>query len=454
MVDERDRMDSDVGGEGDPVTLAMARTKNYMTGKVGVFSTPTLEGASPIWQLWEEGTRGKWAWTCQHCRQSFVPRLELLRWPDGASPAEAESAARVVCDQCGAEHTSTDRERMNTTGRYLFHALNDHGEEIRLAAAPDNSTASFWVSGLASPWQSFGQIASVMVKAYRSKETERIQAAVNTYAGELFRTAGEAPDWSEVAALRQPYQRLTIPFGTQMITLGADVQKRGIYYVVRGWGFHSESWLLDHGYIPGETEFDNVWILLSRALTQKIGDRVIERAFVDSGYRPDDRHQRPEHAVYAWCRRHPGLAYPTKGQASQDAPVKASLIETTPSGRMRHTTQLWHLDTDYLKSWIHGRVRWPVGEPGGWHLHEGTDEDYCRQIVSEQLLVKASGRRIWIVRNRANHYLDAEVNALAAALTLQVHSLPELREPQNSNNLTSKPRQGFGQFVRPAGGFY
>jgi phage terminase large subunit GpA-like protein len=435
------------------VTLAMARTKNYMSGKVGVFSTPTLEGASPIWQLWEEGTRGKWAWTCRHCAQWFVPRVELLIWPEGATPEVAEASARVVCPTCGAEHDSTDREAMNRDGRYLWHVLDDNGEEVPQLEAPANSTASFWVSGLASPWQSFGQIANVLVKAYRSKESERIQAAINTYAGELFRTAGEAPDWSEVAARRMPYARLSVPWGVQMITAGVDVQKRGLYFVVRGWGFHSESWLLDHGFIPGETEYDNVWILLSRVSNQQIGDRRIQRVFVDSGYRPDDRHQRPEHAVYAFCRRHPGLAYPSKGQASQDAPVKASLIETSPSGRMKTTTQLWHLDTDYLKSWIHGRIRWPVGEPGGWHLHQDTDEDYCRQLVSEQLLVKASGRRVWIVRSRDNHYLDAEANALAAALTLQVQSLPELRE-QNFNISTSKAAKPAGRFERPGSGFY
>jgi phage terminase large subunit GpA-like protein len=120
---------------------------------------------------------------------------------------------------------------------------------------------------------------------------------------------------------------------------------------------------------------------------------------------------------------------------------------------MKTTTQLWHLDTDYLKSWIHGRIRWPVGEPGGWHLHQDTDEDYCRQLVSEQLLVKASGRRVWIVRSRDNHYLDAEANALAAALTLQVQSLPELRE-QNFNISTSKAAKPAGRFERPGSGFY
>jgi len=48
LVDERDRMTSDAGNEGDPVSLARARLKNYPAKKLGVFSTPTTESASPI----------------------------------------------------------------------------------------------------------------------------------------------------------------------------------------------------------------------------------------------------------------------------------------------------------------------------------------------------------------------------------------------------------------------
>ena len=30
--------------------------------------------------------------------------------------------------------------------------------------------------------------------------------------------------------------------------------KNGIYYIIRGWGFNSESWKLANGFIPGETD--------------------------------------------------------------------------------------------------------------------------------------------------------------------------------------------------------
>lgn len=429
VVDERDRMINDVGGEGDPVELARARLKNYPAGKLIICSTPTIEGASPIWALYEESTLGKWGWQCPHCSVWFVPRLELLHWPKDCSPSEAAKLATLGCPSCGAEITSDAKPVMNRTGRYIPHTIGDDGEHVALDEERPSSTAGYWISGLASPWRTFGQSAEVVVRAYRSGEQERIQAAINTEFGELYRTRGDAPAWDEVAQRRLPYRAGDVPPGVQLITMGVDVQKRGLFYVIRGWGFNSESWLLRHGFIAGETEFDSVWVLLAsvQAELYRGGTMALRRAFVDSGYRPGDKWKRPENAIYMHCRRHHGLAFPTKGHDSQDRPIKAHDIDVNVGGRMiKGGVKLWHLDTDHLKSWLFVRIRWPQDQPGGWWIHADADEDYCRQIVSEELLVKPSGRRIWLRRSRENHYLDAEVNALAAGISLQVHSLQQV----------------------------
>ncbi len=430
LVDERDRMDADVGGEGDPVTMARARTKNYPSSKVGVFSTPTIEGASPIWALWEEGTREMWCWMCPDCSHWFAPRLALLVWDGGddATPAQARRSARLACPGCGSLLETSQRQSMNSSGRYIPHDPTESGEFVPRDEPEDSATASYWVSGLASPWQSFGEVAEVLQAAKRSGEDERVQAVVNTYGGELWRVRGDAPEWQQVMALRADHQPGQLPTGVQMLTAGVDVQQRGLYYVIRGWGFGATSWLIRHGFIAGETEFDSVWLLLARTLSEPyIGGRRIQRAFVDSGYRPGDRHARPENVIYGFCRRHQGLAFPTKGHDTQDRPLKASFIDVNIGGRLlKNGCQLWHLDSDYLKSWLYGRMRWPDSEIGGWYLHRDVDEDYARQMVSEELIVKPSGRRIWVRRNRANHYLDCESLALAAALSLQVHALPDV----------------------------
>ena len=158
------------------------------------------------------------------------------------NPDEAAQKARVVCPICGGEHETRDKHRLNAGGQYLrMRKLNEREtvaegqkavlEHYVIDDTPQiKSTASFWISGLASPWASFQDIAKVLIDAYRSGEQERIQTEINTWGGELFRVKGEAPEWQEVGANRLEYPAHVIPDRQcQLITMGADVQKNGIY---------------------------------------------------------------------------------------------------------------------------------------------------------------------------------------------------------------------------------
>lgn len=464
LVDERDRMTSDVGGEGDPVELARARLETYINGMMVVVSTPTIEGASPIVALWQEGTMGKWSWPCPHCGDFFVPTLALLQWPEGATANIARHAAWLACPNCGAQIEEHHKPSMNALGRYQYHR-RDGDTLTPIDERVDHHHQSFWVSGLASPWRTWGTLASRLISAYASREAERIQAVINTGGGETWRTAGDAPDPEELEGRRQEYAHSTIPAGVQFITTGIDVQKEGLYYVVRGWGFNAESWKIESGYIAGETAFDNVWLLASRLVGKQYRDDIkdrhvsIARVFVDSGYRPGDRHSRPDHAVYSWCRRHAGLAYPTKGHDTQTQPLRMSKLDITVGGKtFVGGLKLWHLDTDHLKTWIHSRIRWPHDQPGGFWLDKDTTSDYCLQVTAEEVITKASGRRTWAKKRADNHFLDCEVNAYAAALTLQVHSLQPLTDAVNTdpNNppTKSQPSENKGGFIPRTGGSF
>ena len=447
VVDERDRMSNDVGGEGDPVEMTRARLKNYPGSKLGVFSTPTTEGASPIWDLLDSGTLHFWAWRCKHCQDMFVPQISLLNWPEGQSVDMAAKAATIACPHCGGIHENSDKHNLNAGGFYIRHRKLNDREPVDDGVIkvlehyvidedpPELSTASFWMSGLASPWASFFDVAKALINAYKSGEQERIQAVINTWGGELFRVKGEAPEWEEVGARRLEYPPMSIPSRQlQVITLGADVQKYGIYYVIRGWGFGNESWLLEEDYLTGETEYDNVWISLGQVLQRPVKDRLIQRAFIDSGYRPGDVHRRPDHAVYTFCRRHPGLAFPTKGHDTQERPLKFNDMDYSPGGGrvIKGGIRICHIDTDYFKRWIHGRINWPEDQPGGWHLHANTSDDYCRQRVAEELVIKSSGRPVWVRRSKDNHFLDCEVGATAAAQSLNIHKLQPVTEASES----------------------
>ncbi len=100
------------------------------------------------------------------------------------------------------------------------------------------------------------------------------------------------------------------------------------------------------------------------------------------------------------------------------------LIERNIAGtRLKGGQKLIKIDTDYMKTWLHARINWSPDEPGGFHLHADADEEYCHQIVSEEVITKASGKRAWVRKYRHNHYFDCENYALTGALMLGVQRL-------------------------------
>lgn len=443
LLDEYDRMEDT--SEGDPLDLLDARISTYADGTLLAVSTPTIQGASKIDARYQGGTKYCWHWPCPDCKTYFVPQFKLLKWPEKASPATARENAFVMCPACGSCITDDKKGWMNEHGVYARKTLE--GEELNEDASdlPDQevefadtgvivdglywidfgmfhplpgTVGSFWVSGLCSPWRSFGARAEAYVRAVRDGSPGRVQAVINTGFGELFKTTGDAPEWAAVAALRQQYESGVVPKEAQILTCGVDVQKNRLVYAVRGWGPEYESWLVEHGEVWGATDKPEVWQRLGRMVDREWGEHKLARMMVDSGYRANE--------VYAFCRQHRQIVFPTKGHDTQSRPYYQAKVEVSIRGKIVKGGQaLWHFDSDYFKSWVHGRIEWPAGEPGAWHLPKDATDDYCQQIVAEGRVLKPSGRPVWVLsRERAqNHYLDAEaLNALAAHI-LQVHTL-------------------------------
>ncbi len=470
MLDERDRME-DVQGEGDPFEMARARISTYRAGCVGVISTPTrgnaaaavnpesglehwadldtpdeqaMAAASPIWKLWQEGTRREWAWPCPDCGEYFIPRLKHLWWPDGATPAQAKREARLVCPHCGVHIHDERKAAMNARGLYVGPGQRvEQGSAVGDVAA--NETESFWVSGLASPWKSFGDRARAYVAAVRSGSPGRIRGVVNLEFGELQRQGADVPDWREVQELARPYERGVVAEGGQRLTCGVDVQKNRLVYSVRAWGWRSESWLVEAGELWGETKHPEVWEELDELLDRDFDGQRIRMMLVDSGYNPGERDRNPDNLIYIFCRRHRRRAWPSKGHDTQEKPFKSSKIDISINGKIiKHGLDLWHLDTDYFKSWVHERLDWPEDKPGGWHLHAEVSDEYCRQIVAEARMVsETTGKVLWERIRRENHWLDCEGLNAAAAHILRLHALqrPASLRKADEEDASARPAQ-------------
>lgn len=438
FVDERDRMADSVDGEGDPKTLADARHDTYPDGQTIVASTPTMgtvdtyvdpdtglefwgkgdEIQSATWKLFQEGTMFHWAWPCPHCDEFFIPRFRLLQWPEGSTPYQAKQNAKMLCPNCDTLIDQAYKDEMNARGVYVAPGQRITKKGKVIGNPPQSDTISFWVSGLASAWKTWGDRAQAFLQAVRSGDSDRVQAVINTGMGELYNLKGEAPDIAAVKALRQPYESGTAPKGVKKIILSVDVQKAGLYYVVRGWGAELESWKIENGFLVGSTDGDQVWQDLAEFKDFHYGGLPIDRAMVDSGYRTQ--------FVYAFCRKFRSWAFPTKGRNTIDAtPLQRSKLDvaTTTGRRLAGGLGIWHVNTDFFKRWVHERIERDPELPGGFHLAEDTDDDYCKQLVSEARIVKPSGKILWQRIFKDNHYFDCEVLSVAGAYSLQLQTL-------------------------------
>lgn len=452
LVDEYDELLANVKGQGDPLGLVEARGYTYggefttmiaSTPSVGSLETEIdpetglefwkdaepEDVPSPVWKLFQEGTKYHWAWPCPHCDAHFIPRFKHLRWPDKATPAQARRGAFMCCpvNGCVIEDSYETRASMNAGGVFVAKGQRIENGEV-IGAPPDSSTWSMWTSGLCSPFVSWGERAEGYLKALATGEDAKVQTAINAGFGECFAAGGkgEAPEWEEVRNRARPYALGELPDGIAFAVAGIDVGKYSIHYVVRGFGARAASWLLDYGQLYGPTDDDEIWDQLFGVLSTDYNGLTISRAFIDSGFRPDKPNAGSEHRVYAFARRYQSLVRATKGHDVQQAPITGRRIEVTlTGGKAKGSLELMHLNSDFFKSLVHQRIKASDGRPEAWYLPEGIDEDYCRQIVSEARTIAPSGKPVWVKKQRANHLLDCESMAAAAAYQLRAHNLTD-----------------------------
>lgn len=471
ITDEADELMANVKGAGDPIRLVDKRGDTYADFVHYITSTPSEgpsdievdpesglefwadidpnEISSTIWRIWQSGTRYHWAWPCPHCSEYFIPRFRCLKWnkPKGEDGRELKSdamlarqTAHIDCPHCGAEIRNEHKAEMNARGVYVAPGQRVKADGTVVGNPPDTWTLSFWVSGLASPFQTWGDRAAEYVEAVRSGEPAEIQTVVNGSFGELYAPgSGDVPEWRELEKLKDPahpYRMGEVPEWVRFITLAADVQKDRIIYGIRGWGPRSTSCLVHVGELYGATAEEDVWEDFEEVLLGRYDGFPIRLALIDSGFRPGNPKHVPENRVYSFCQRHARICRPTKGRDTLPSkPLRPSQIEARVNWRGKLETvgiELFIIDTDHFKRTVHERLKWPVGKPGAFYLPDDTPDYYLQQLVSEARVKKPGGKPQWVQRSRENHFFDIEAMQAAAGWFLGAQRLADANEFQRS----------------------
>lgn len=414
LLDEIDGYPADVDNEGDPVGLAEARQRTFARRKTIKASTPTLSGLSPIETAYGLTDRRRYFVPCPHCHEMQVLEFPRLTWSKLDLPP---AKAVYLCAHCEGRI----EERHKT-------AMLGAGEWRPTAEGTDPKVRGYHLNGLYCPigWLSWGQIAKQFAKVH--KDPDKLKLFTNTVLAETWHEKGEAPEWQPLWDRREGYQLGTVPHGGLFVTGGVDVQKDRLVVEIVAWGRGKESWSIDYGVLPGNTAdltdagpWGQLDALLARSFPHEGGAELpIRMLAVDSGYNTSE--------VYAWARKYPmSRVVAIKGQDSGGALIGApSPIEINLRGRRpMRGYKVWPVVGGIAKSELYGFLRLEAPTDGGpyppgWCHFPEYDDDYFKQLTSEQLVSKRNKRGFtvmtWaLIPGRENHVLDCRAYARAAA---------------------------------------
>lgn len=413
--DEIDRWEGNVGGEGDPVTMAEARTSTYaLNKKIYYTSSPAVKGGSRIDVLYDQGDQRRLYLPCPHCGHRFVLEWEHIKHDEGLTRAWA------VCPECAAEIEEHAKPRMLAEGEWRAHAKGD-GE-----------TVSFEISALYMPvgWVSWLALCKEYGKALQLKERGdhgSMQVFKNTRLAQSYDATEGATPWQHLKQRAEPYPLRLAPRGALCLTAAVDTQPNRLELLIIGWGVGLERWVVDYVVLWGSPSEDAVWNELDKILATPIQHEsgrylAIEAAFIDSG-----GHNTQDVYEYTRNRKHRRI-FAIKGASKPNRPIvsgKPSKVDVNWRGRTeRQGAELWFIGTDVAKDWIYNRYKLKAG-PGALHFSVDLDDVFYQGATAESKVtkyrrgfpytewVKAPGAR--------NEPLDLLVYNLGAAHYLGLH---------------------------------
>lgn len=422
FLDEIDGYPGDVDGEGDPISLAEARTRTFARRKIFIVSTPTIKGLSRIEREYEASDQRRYMLPCPHCSATQYLKFTQLKWPKD----EPDKAA-YACEHCGVLIEEHYKTWMLERGFWLAHAEGD------------GRTAGFHISSLYSPlgWRSWAEIARAWLEAQGSDAA--IKSFKNTELGETYTESGEAPEWQRLYDRREDYRIGEVQAGALFLTAGVDVQKDRIEIEIVGWGRDRESWSVDYRVVPGDPVKPEVWAELDNILAESFPHHSgvnlsIMKLAIDTGYSTQE--------VYDWVRRHPSdRVLAIKGVERLGAPIGSpSHMDITSKGkRKRRGLLVWPVGSSFTKSELYGCLRKekPTDEemengelyPAAYCHFPKYGDEYFKQLTAERLVTVKNRRgfpyREWRKQRERNEALDCRVYARAAAAAVGIDRFTE-----------------------------
>lgn len=304
IITEADESKTDLGGQGDPVSLAERRLDAFSSvKKILVESTPTVYGSSIIETRFNLGDKRYYFVPCKKCGKLQKLEWKQMRYELNSSGHIIDGSVFYECIFCGDKWTNADEE-------YFLKNEDYHGTAkwISTEETSDSKRRSYHISSLYSPigfrsWSSICEQFVLAEEAQKNGDSSLMKVFYNQVLGETFREIETAPEYEKIYTLnRAGYQREYFDSNYNFhqssfrenlfehpplfCTLAADIQKHYIETGVILWSKELRSYSLGYHRFYGKTEdiADRCWKLLEELIKTKHCGLHIDAAFIDEGY--------------------------------------------------------------------------------------------------------------------------------------------------------------------------
>lgn len=426
--DEVNKWPSWTQKEAGPWELLTERTRTFPNHLRVCTSTPTLPDGLVSKEHAKGDRRSYWV-PCPACGHHQVLVWGRVKWPKEVDSEEAARRLRQAwyeCEQCQAKLDDRQRVAMVAAGVWVPAGWSVLDWLNKGAAADRAPHRSYHLWAAYSPWVQLWEIVAQHLRS--AGDPGLAMNFCNSWLGEVWQEKIEDATDDQARASRRPYARGTTPEGPMVVVAGVDTQAHYLPFVVRGFGMDGNSWLLDHG--RAET-----FVALEAALFRQDWSRGDQRrpflslrlVLVDARYREGD--------AVDFARKWGGLVKLTKGSEFGDARTWGSVhtLERHPvtGAPLRGDgVQLWSVNTGAFKDRYALALRRAAegATTRAAVCYQDVDSTYLAEITSEHKVTVRTQRGVaerWVKKpgRRANHYLDTEALAFAAADLLRVDQL-------------------------------
>jgi phage terminase large subunit GpA-like protein len=414
-IDEVDRTEANVNGEGDPIKLAEARQTTFERNrKLYCSSSPTIDDESKIDELYRQGTQREALAECVHCGHMQPLVFEKLRM------SEDGQNALYPCEECGGVMYESDKTKMFARGMWTD------------GVPGDGETESFTISAMFLPygwfpWKGLLKEYSAAKVALEQGDEAPMITFYNTRLARCWARAKEQTKYDELMARAEDYRLGVVPGGGLKLTAAVDVQNDRLELKVIAWGEGMECWVIDYQIILQSPAEDATWKRADELLSVKYRhmsgvELGISATFIDSGGSATQE-------VYNFtAKRRSRHIFAIKGSSLPDRPIlaaKPSLKDYNRKGELiKKGVQLWNIGTDTAKHYLARRWKYVSGA-GAVHFSSDLQTDYYKQLTSEYLSTTYKrGMKVvfWEKKQQdRNEALDLMVYNLAAAHYLGLH---------------------------------